>query len=158
MYSFQANVGKRKNKQLIRLLYVVIFVLIIALGAVSYVLLEARSESQITSEALMARAVSEAGNAQTAVYRLTQSSGTNTMTLLSTVRSHIYALQCINTLAANIYGPGTVIADAHLLAQCMTVIGEAETRLQAGGVLTEQHATLRGYIDQLVASYAPAVQ
>ena len=153
MYSFQANAGKRKNKQLIRLLYVIIFVLVIALSAVSYVYAQSRGQTDMTSEALMARAISEAGNAQTAVYRLTQSSGTNTMTLLSTVRSHIYALQCINALAANIYGPGTTLADANLLAECITMISTAESRLQAGNVLTDLFASLRDNIDTLVAGY-----
>ena len=153
MYSFQANAGKKKHKQLIRLLYVIIFVLVIALCAVSYVYAQSRSQSDITGEALMARAISEAGNAQAAVYRLTQSSGTNTMTLLSTVRSHVYALQCINTLAANIYGPGTALADVNLLAECITIITDAEVRLQAGGVLTDLFTSLRDNIDELVSTY-----
>jgi len=158
MYSFQANAGKKKNRQLIRLLYLVIFILVIALSAVSFVYFQSRGQGSATSEALMARAVDEASNAQAAVYRLTQSSGTNTMTLLSTVRSHIYALQCINLIAGNIYGPGTVLADAYLLESCMSIIREAETRLQAGGVLTDLHTTLRDQIDQLVASYYPVTQ
>ena len=155
MYSFQANTGKRKNKQLIRLLTVVIFILIIALAAISFVYFRSRGQSDTTSEALLARAVSEAGSAQTAVYRLTQSSGTNTMTLLSTVRSHIYALQCINTLAANIYGPGTILADAQLLADCIAIITDCEAKLQAGSVLTGSFTTLRDNIDLLVSSYNP---
>ncbi|MBR5287174.1 MAG: hypothetical protein IKU34_01120 [Clostridia bacterium] len=158
MYSFQANTGKRKSKRLIRLLLVVIFILVIALSAVSYVYFRSRGQSDVTGEALMARAVSEAGNAQSAVYRLTQSSGTNTMTLLSTVRSHIYALQCINTLASNIYGPGTIIADMQLLSDCINIITDCEAKMQAGGVLTGSFATLRDNIDLLVASYNPAVQ
>lgn len=158
MYSFQANTGKRKSKRTIRLLMVIIFILTIALASVSFVYFRSRGESDTTSEALMARAISEAGNAQTAVYRLTQSSGTSTMTLLSTVRSHIYALQCINTLAANIYGPGTVIADTQLLADCIAIITDCETKMQAGGVLTGSFTTLRDNIDLLVTSYTPAVQ
>ena len=153
MYSFQANTGKRKNKRLIRLLLVVIFILVIALAAISFVYFRSLGESDNTSEALIARAVSEAGHAQSAVYRLTQSSGTNTMTLLSTVRSHVYALQCLNTLASNIYGPGTIIADMQLLADSIAIITECEAKMQAGGVLTGSFATLRDNIDQLVASY-----
>lgn len=153
MYSFQANPNKRKNKQLIRLLMVVIFILVIALIAMNIVYFRSRNQSDATSEALMARAISEAGNAQTACYRLTQSSGTNTMTLLSTVRGHIYALQCINTIAANIYGAGTSLADAQLLSDCISIITECETKLQAGGVLTGSITTLRDNIDQLVSSY-----
>lgn len=158
MYSFQANPSKKKNKQLIRLLMVVIFVLVIALAAMSIVYFRSRNQSDNTSEALMARAISEAGNAQTACYRLTQSSGTNTMTLLSTVRGHIYALQCINTIAANIYGAGTSLADAQLLSDCISIITECETKLQAGGVLTGSITTLRDNIDQLVSSYDVVVQ
>ena len=158
MYSFQANTGKRKSKRTIRLLLVVIFILAIALAAVSFVYFRSVGQSDVTSEALMARAISEAGNAQSAVYRLTQSSGTNTMTLLSTVRSHIYALQCINMLASNIYGPGTIIADTQLLANSLSIITDCETKLQAGGVLTGSFALLRDNIDQLVASYNPVTQ
>ena len=158
MYSFQANTGKRKSKRTIRLLLVVIFILTIALAGVSFVYFRSIGESDVTSEALMARAISEAGNAQSAVYRLTQSSGTNTMTLLSTVRSHIYALQCINTLASNIYGPGTIIADMQLLADSLNIITECEAKMQAGGVLTGSFALLRDNIDQLVTSYNPVAQ
>ena len=154
MYSFQANPSKRKNKRLIRLLLVVVFILAIALTAVSFVYFRSRGQSDTTSEALIARAISEAGNAQSAVYRLTQSSGTNTMTLLSTVRSHIYALQCINTLATNIYGPGTIIADPILLSECIGIISDCETKMQAGSVLTSSFSTLRDNIDLLVASYS----
>ena len=155
MYCFQANAGKRKSKQLIRLLYVIIFVLTIALCAFGYVYFQSRGQSDVTSEALAARAISEAGNAQAAVYRLTQSSGTNTMTLLSTVRGHIYALQCLNTLAANIYGPGTTLADPALISSCLSIITDAETRLQAGNVLTDLFSSLRDNIDILVAGFNP---
>ena len=155
MYSFQANAGKRKSKQLIRLLYVIIFILVIALCAFGYVYFQSRGQSDVTSEALAARAISEAGNAQAAVYRLTQSSGTNTMTLLSTVRGHIYALQCLNTLAANIYGPGTTLADPALISSCLSIITDAETRLQAGNVLTDLFSSLRDNIDILVAGFNP---
>ena len=153
MYSFQANTGKRKNKRLIRLLLVIIFILTIALAAVSFVYVRSRTQSDTTSEALLARAVSEAGSAQTAVYRLTQSSGTNTMSLLSTIRSHIYALQCINTIAGNIYGPGTLLADAQLLSDCIAIITDCEAKMQAGSVLTSSFTTLRDNIDLLVSSY-----
>ena len=158
MYSFQANTGKRKSKRTIRLLLVVIFILTIALAAISFVYFRSIGESDVTSEALMARAISEAGNAQSAVYRLTQSSGTNTMTLLSTVRSHIYALQCINTLASNIYGPGTIIADMQLLTDSINIITECEAKMQAGGVLTGSFSLLHDNIDKLVASYNPTAQ
>ena len=153
MYSFQANTGKRKSKRTIRLLLVVIFILTIALAAVSFVYFRSIGESDVTSEALMARAISEAGNAQSAVYRLTQSSGTNTTVLLAAVRSHIYALQSLNTLTANIYGPGTVLADASLLATCTATLDECDTRIQAGSVVTEQTSRLRDHIDTLVSSF-----
>jgi len=84
MYSFQANAGRKKNKQLIRLLYLVIFILVIALIGVCVAYSRSTGVSEATSTALLARALSEATSAQSAVYRLTQSSGTNTMTLLST--------------------------------------------------------------------------
>ncbi len=153
MYSFKTGTGKKKSRQTIRLLWIVIFVLTIALASVSFVYMRSRSEGDAASEALIARAVSEAGNAQAAVYRLTQSSGTNTMTLLSTTRGHVYALQCINMIASNIYGPGTVIADPQLLADCLTIITDCETKLQAGNVLTGSFTSLRDKIDLLVASY-----
>ena len=153
MYSFQANAGRRKNKQTRRLLYVIIFVLVIALAGVSLAYYRSTKVSDATSDALIARAMSEAAAAQNAVYRLTQSSGTNTTVLLAAVRSHIYALQSLNTLTANIYGPGTVLADANLLAACTATLDECDTRIQAGSVVTEQTSSLRDNIDALVASF-----
>lgn len=150
MYSFQANAGRKKNKQLVRLLYVIIFMLIVALVGVTVSYFRTQGVGEATAEALKARVVSEATEAQSAVYRLTQSSGTNTMTLLSTVRSHIYALQSINTLASNIYGAGTVLIDGELLSSCISIITQCETRMQAGSVLTDLHTQLRDQIDQIV--------
>ena len=100
MYSFQTGSSKRKSQKTIRILSIVIFVLAVALIGLTVSYLRASSASRTTSDALMARATNEANEAQTAVYRLTQSSGTNTMTLLSNVRAHIYAMQCLNTLAS----------------------------------------------------------
>ena len=151
MYSFQANAGRKKSRQLVRLLYVIIFVLIIALAGVSVSYLRTQGVSEATSDALKARVVSEATEAQAAVYRLTQSSGTNTMSLLSTVRSHVYALQSINAIAGNIYGAGTVLVDGELLASSISIIQQCETRMQAGSVLTDLHTQLRDQIDQIVA-------
>lgn len=157
MYTFQSGMGKRKSKKTVRLLLAVIFILIIALCAVTFVYLRSNGFSDTTSEALMARAISEAGSAQAAVYRMTQTSGTNTMTLLSTARGHIYAMQCLNTLTSNIYGPGTVLADPNLIASSLSIISECEAKLQAGGVLTGLHTSLRDNVDQLVASFGPAM-
>ena len=120
MYSFQTGSSKRKSQKTIRILSIVIFVLAVALIGLTVSYLRASSASRTTSDALMARATNEANEAQTAVYRLTQSSGTNTMTLLSNVRAHIYAMQCLNTLASNIYGAGTVIVDGHDLTDKKT--------------------------------------
>ena len=154
MYSFQAGSGRRKNKQLVRLLYIIIFILIIALVGVTFAYVKAARVSEATSEALIARAVSEAGSAQNAVYRLTQSSGTNTASLLATVRGHIYTLQSLNTLTSNIYGAGTLVADADLLTSCVSTLDQCDTRLQAGSVLTDLTTQLRDQIDELVASFS----
>ena len=81
MYSFQTGAGRRKAQKTVRILSVVVFVLAIALIGVTVSYLHASGVSRSTSDALMARATNEANEAQTAVYRLTQSSGTNTMTL-----------------------------------------------------------------------------
>jgi len=157
MYSFQANAGRKKSRQLVRLLYVIIFVLIIALAGVSVSYLRTQGVSEATSDALKARVVSEATEAQTAVYRLTQSSGTNTMSLLSTVRSHVYALQSINAIAGNIYGAGTVLVDGELLASSISIIQQCETRMQAGSVLTDLFTQLRDQVDLLVAGFSGVV-
>ena len=157
MYSFQANAGRKKNKQLVRLLYLVIFLLIIALIGVTFAYMKNLSVSKATSEALLARALSESSEAQTAVYRLTQSSGTNTMTLLSTVRAHIHALQSINAIAANIYGAGTSLTDGEALTSCIDIITQCEMRLQAGSVLTDLYTTLRDQIDLIVTGLNGAV-
>ena len=157
MYSFQANAGRKKSKQLVRLLSVIIFILIIALAGVTFSYFRAVSVSDATSEALLARALSEATEAQSAVYRLTQSSGTNTMTLLSTVRAHIHTLQSINTIAANIYGTGTSLSDGELLASCIDIVTQCETRMQAGSVLTDLFTSLRDQVDMIVAGFSGAI-
>ena len=154
MYSFQANPGRKKNKQLIRLLYLVIFILIIALIGVAFAYFRSAGIGEATSSALLSRALSEATEAQGAVYRLTQSSGTNTMTLLSTVRAHIHTLQSINTIAANIYGVGTSLSDGELLASCINIITQCETRMQAGSVLTDLFTQLRDQVDLVVAGFS----
>ena len=145
MYSFQTGAGRRKAQKTVRILSVVVFVLAIALIGVTVSYLHASGVSRSTSDALMARATNEANEAQTAVYRLTQSSGTNTMTLLSNVRSHIYALQCLNTLAANIYGA---------LTACIATLDTAEQRLQAGNILTGSMTELRDEVDAIVALFS----
>jgi len=147
MYSFQTGAGRRKAQKTVRILSVVVFVLAIALIGVTVSYLHASGVSRTTSDALMARATN-------AVYRLTQSSGTNTMTLLSNVRSHIYALQCLNTLAANIYGAGTVIVDGSMLTACIATLDTAEQRLQAGNVLTGSMTELRDEVDAIVALFS----
>jgi len=153
MYSFQANAGRKKNKQLVRLLMLIIFILLIALIGLSVAYLRTTGIGEATTSALLSRALSEASEAQSAVYRLTQSSGTNTMTLLSTVRAHIHSMQSINTIAANIYGVGTSLADGELLASCIDIINQCETRMQAGSVLTDLHTQLRDQVDLIVSGF-----
>ena len=157
MYSFQTGANRRKQKQLTRLLTLLIFILAIALIGVTFSYLKTRNAAQATSQAILSRAVSEASEAQSAVYRLTQSSGTNTTTLLSTVRSHVYALECLNALAANIYGAGTTLADPNLLNECEATLTECETRLQTGSVITTQTTLLRDKIDQLVQNFGGVI-
>lgn len=154
MYSFQANAGRKKSKKLVRLLYLVIFILIIALIGVTFAYFRSTGVSDATSSALLARALSEATEAQSTVYRLTQSSGTNTMSLLSMVRAHIHTLQSINTIAANIYGVGTSLSDGELLASCIDIITQCETRMQAGSVLTDLFTQLRDQVDLVVAGFS----
>lgn len=154
MYTFKTGTGKRRQKQVQRLLCVIIFILLIALAGVTYSYIRSRSAGASTSEAILSRVVSEAANAQSTVYRLTQSSGTNTNTLLSTLRSHIYAMECLNALAANIYGPGTAIVDGALLTSCQQSITECETRLQAGSVITSQITLLKENVDKIVAAFS----
>lgn len=153
MYSFQANSGRRRGKQVRRLLYVIIFILVVALVGVTFAYFRNTKVIDATGEALIARAISEATGAQSAVYRLTQSSGTNTTMLLATVRSHVHALQSLNILVGNIYGPGTVLTDADLLAACVTTLDTCDVRLQAGSVLTDLTTQLRDQIDAIVASF-----
>ena len=154
MYSFQANAGRKKSKKLVRLLSLVIFILIIALIGVTFAYFRSTGVSDATSSALLARALSEATEAQSTVYRLTQSSGTNTMSLLSMVRAHIHTLQSINTIAANIYGVGTSLSDGELLASCIDIITQCEARMQAGSVLTDLFTQLRDQVDLVVAGFS----
>lgn len=154
MYTFQANAGRRKNKKLIRMLYVIIFILAIALIGLGYSFVQAAKVSSATSDALLSRSITEAASAQNAVYRLTQSSGTNTSMLLATIRGHIYAMQSLNAVAANIYGAGTVITDAALLNTCINTLNSCDTRLQAGSVMTDLFTQLRDEVDAVVATFS----
>ena len=153
MYSFQTGAGRRKSRQTIRLLYTLIFILLVALVGVSVSYFRAKGVNDITSDSILARAISEASSAQSAVYRLTQSSGTNTTTLLATLRGHIYAMQCLNTLAANIYGAGTIVCDPELLTACVSTLDQCELRIQAGSVVTDLFTQLRDQVDLVVAYF-----
>ena len=155
MYPFLANSGARrkKDRRLIHLLVVVIFLLTAALVAMGVTQRRRQDSSSAVVDALSARALSEADAAQSAVYRLTQSSGTNTMSLLSGIRSHVYALQCLNTLTASIYGADARICDPGLLETCTATLDLCETRLQAGNVLTTQFTDLRDQIDTVAAQF-----
>ena len=157
MYSFQAQPNRRKSRQLIRLLSVIIFLLLVALIGVGFVYARSARVGDATRSALLARALSESTEAQSAIYRLTQSSGTNTMSLLSAVRSHIYALQCLNGVASNIYGPGAVLCDGELLTACLETISQCEVRMQAGSVLTDLTTQLRDQVDAVVAAFGAAM-
>ena len=75
------------------------------------------------------------------------------MTLLSTVRAHVHTLQSINTIAANIYGVGTSLSDGELLASCIDIITQCETRMQAGSVLTDLFTQLRDQVDLIVTGF-----
>ncbi|MBQ8093654.1 MAG: hypothetical protein IJ242_08780 [Clostridia bacterium] len=153
MYSFDVTSGKRRNKRKVRILVFIIFLLCILLAGVSYTLFKTRNFEDTTRDVLITRAISEAGDAQTAVYRLTQSSGTSSAALLATVRAHIYCLQSLNILASNIYGAGTVLVAPELLSRCTETLDLADIRLQAGNVLTEQFTTLRDQVNDVAATF-----
>ena len=60
MYSFQANTGRRKGRKMRRLLYIIIFVLVIALVGVSFAYVRSTKVADATSDALIARAMTVA--------------------------------------------------------------------------------------------------
>ena len=154
MYSFQAGTaGRKRDKRTIRLLLVLIFILIVALAALAYTYVQQRTSASAVADSLSARATSEAGSAQSAVYRLTQSSGTNTAALLADIRSHIYAMQCLNQLASNIYGASVSITDPAKLDACLSTLDACQVRLQAGGVLTTQFTQLKDEVDAVAALF-----
>ena len=154
MYAFQTkSSARKKEKRIIRLLLVVVFILIIALIAVSSAYYRQKTNASAVAEALNARTISEADNAQSTVYRLTQSSGTNTMSLLSSIRSHVYALQSLNILASSIYGAETYLVQPNLLDACIQTLDLCEVRLQAGNVLTTQFTQLKDQIDEIAALF-----
>lgn len=153
MYPFLSDRGRRRQRRTLTLLIAVICALVLALVGVGYRYAQSTKAERTVQDALYARAVSEAGSAQAAVYRLTQSSGANTTTLLATVRGHIYALQSLNTLVANIYGAGSAVADSARLDVCVKTLDLCESRLQSGLVITEQLTQLRDDVDALVAAY-----
>lgn len=157
MYSFQAGGNRRKNKRRVQILGIVIFLLIVALIGVTVAYLRVRQSSAGVSEALLASAINEAGQAREAAYQLTQTSGSKTMSVLSNVKAHIYALRNLNTLTSNIYGAGTVVVDGELLTTCLRTIETAELKQQAGNVLTETFTTLRDQVDVVYQTFSGAI-
>lgn len=154
MYPFLSNDSRRRrDRTAIRLLTALVILLAAGLIGLSIVHFRGRDTSRDVVDALSARALSEADAAQTSVYRLTQSSGTNTMSLLSNIRSHIYALQCLNTLTASIYGADARLSDPKALEDCISTLNLCETRLQAGNVLTTQFTDLRDQIDVVAKQF-----
>ena len=154
MYSFQsARRNQKKHARTIRVLLFIIFLLILALVALIISFRNSQQVNNVVGEMISARAISEAGDAQTTVYRLTQSSGTNTMTLLSNLRAHLYALQSLNTLSGSIYGAGTVIVEPELLSTALETLDSCEVRLQAGRVLTDLFTTLRDQVNDVAAVF-----
>ncbi|MBQ9008063.1 MAG: hypothetical protein IJ088_01855 [Clostridia bacterium] len=153
MYSFDVNRRSRKDRRRTQILIIAVFLLTVLLIGVTYTLLKSRNFEDTTRDVLVSRAISEAGDAQATVYRLTQSSGTSSAALLASVRQHIYCLQCLNTLAGNIYGAETIVVNPDLLSACMTTLDQATVRMQAGNVLTEQFTILRDQINDIAASF-----
>ena len=154
MYPFLSGDNRRRrDKRIIHLLIVLVALLLAGVVGLSIVHFRGQGASRDIVDALSARAFSEADAAQSAVYRLTQSSGTNTMSLLSNIRSHIYALQCLNTLTASIYGADARLSDPALLETCTATLDLCELRLQAGNVLTTQFTDLRDQIDAVAKQF-----
>lgn len=153
MYSFQSHGSSRRDKSRLRLLRVVLFVLIIALAGMIFSYVRISGVERQTSSAISARAVSEAKDAQSAIYRLTQSSGANTASQLAVIRSHIYALQSLNMLVSGIYGSDVRIVDEALLNDCIDKISECETRLQGGFIITDLYTALRDDIDHVAEAF-----
>ena len=152
MYSFERS-SRRKTVRHTRILIFIIFVLVILLAAITYSWLKARNLEGNVRDILLSRAISEAADAQSAAYRLTQSSGTNAVTHLANVRSHIYCLDMLNTLTSNLYGAGTVIVDPALLSSCVTTLDQSDLRLQAGNVMTDLYTLLRDQVNEVAATF-----
>ncbi len=154
MYPFLSGDSRhRRDRRIIRMLIVLVVLLTAGVIGLSIVHFRGQSSSHDIVDALSARALSEADAAQSSVYRLTQSSGTNTMSLLSNIRSHIYALQCLNTLTASIYGADARLSDPGLLQACTATLDLCELRLQAGNVLTTQFTDLRDQVDAVAKQF-----
>ena len=152
MYSFETGVTRRKDHRHIRILTFLVILLAVLLAVVGFSYTKAKQQNSLTTEAIASRVYSDIGDAQTAAYRLTQSSGSSTISLLSQVRSRIYAIQGMNALASSIYGAGTIVVDATLLDECIDILDECELRLQAGSVLTEYTTALRDKVDEIAAT------
>ena len=159
MYAFQTqNSSRKKIQRRMRLLLLLVFLLALALGGMTLSYRRQQKVAAGITEALNVRAFSEADAAQTAVYRLTQSSGTNTMSLLSAIRSHIYALQCLNTMTASIYGADNYIAQPDLLEACTATLDNCENLLAGGRVLTTETTQLRDQVNAVAALFGLQAQ
>lgn len=153
MYYFQNRGMNSKNKKKERFQVVLIIVLTIVLAVVSGLYLKGRNATDGISQSFKQRAMDESRMAKTAATRLTQSSGTASMSHLSTVRAHVYAMECINELSTNYMGANAVVVDPELLKVCESIITECETRIQTGSVLTDQYTALRDEVNKIAALF-----
>ena len=154
MYAFQANRSShKKHRRIVLLLTLLIVILGAALAGVTYSYIQQKTVVSAIPDALTSRAISEANDAQTAVYRLTQSSGTNTASQLSVVRSHVYALQALNELTQSIYGADNYLTPQELIETALSTLDTCEAKLSGGRVLTTQFTELRDQIDAIAAVF-----
>ena len=152
MYHYVNPINTKKRRRQMQILMALCLVLLIACVSLFIAYQRASQESRAAGEMLVAKMQTEASNARSRAYSLSQTSGSSATALIAATRQHIYAMRVINELTAGIYGAGRYLIDPDQITACITLLDECDTKQAAGLVLTTTYTNLRSAVEVLYES------
>ncbi|MEG0766177.1 MAG: hypothetical protein RR482_00530 [Clostridia bacterium] len=105
-------------------------------------------------EALVIRVQSEISSARSTSRLLSRTGGSNTSTLLSKVRQHVYGVQQLNDLTASLYGATRTLIQEDLVNAALAAIHTCEGKLVSGMALDAPLSELWQQLDAMLAAAA----
>lgn len=147
MYHYVNPGNNRRRRRQLQALCAVCILLVIACISLLIAYHRTASSSNLTGEMLVAKMQTEASNARTCAYSLSQTSGSNSSALIAATRQHVYAMEVLNELTSGIYGAGHVLIDPKLIDSCLTLLDECDKKQAAGNVLTTTYTNLRTAVE-----------